>query len=98
VRKALQTSKCQLRLETLRIAFSVPSEIRKSDLKQPPKLMQGRCQTWRLSTEFRKAFIFIMMLVSSLGDGGCKFRENGGFPADLVVFNHSVGFLTMDVA
>jgi hypothetical protein len=35
--------------------------------------MQWRCQTSRLSTEFRKAFIFTMMLVASLGDAGREF-------------------------
>jgi hypothetical protein len=50
--------------------------------------MQWRCQTSRLSHEIQKVFIFITMLVVSLGDDGCEFRGNGGFPAELVVFNH----------
>jgi hypothetical protein len=79
VRKALQSSKSLAREETLGIAFSAPSEIRKSDLKQPTCLVQWRCQTSRLSNEFRKAFIFIMMLVASLGADGCKFRADGSF-------------------
>jgi hypothetical protein len=88
VRKVLPSSKCQVREETLGTAFSAPSEICNSDLNQSIQLMQWRCQTGRLSTEFRKAFIFIMMLVVALGGDGYEFRANGGFPAGLVVFNH----------
>jgi hypothetical protein len=88
VRKALPPSKFQIRQETLGIAFSASSEIRKSDLNPLLYLMQWRCQTTRSSHELQKIFIFSRMLDAAGRDAVRGILADGAFRAGLVVFSH----------
>jgi hypothetical protein len=91
VRKALPSSKFQIRRETLGIAFSAPPEFRKPDLNLQFHLMQWRCQTACSSHELQKIFIFSRMLDAAGHDAVRGIWADGAFRAGLVDFSHQTG-------